>query len=57
MANAVNDCGKVGYAYVPVQELDETYEPQKALKRGTIFPELDLPIEVYGKEEMPREVR
>ncbi len=57
MANAVNECGKVGYAYVPVQVLDETYEPQKGLKRGTIFPELDLPIEIYGKEGTLREVR
>lgn len=57
MANEMKDCGKVGYAYVPVHELGETYEPRKGLSRGTIFPELDLPMEVYGKEPKQREVR
>jgi len=39
---------RVGYAYVPVQELGELYAPEEALERGTLFPELDLPISVYG---------
>lgn len=41
---------RVGYAYVPMQSMDETYEPEKALLRGTIFPELDIPMEKYGKQ-------
>lgn len=31
-------------AYVPWQRFCETYAPAEALKRGTIFPELDLPF-------------
>ena len=42
-------CGCVGYAYVPVQILDEIYSVSKALPQGTIFPELDLSIDEYGK--------
>ena len=38
----------VGYAYVPVQELKELYPPLEALSNGTAFPELNLPISVYG---------
>lgn len=41
---------KLGYAFVPMQSLDETYAPEKALIRGTIFPELDIPMEKYGKQ-------
>lgn len=42
-------CGCVGYAYVPVQELNEVFEPCDALCRGTIFPELELTMCEYGK--------
>ena len=42
-------CKCVGYAYVPVQVLRETYSLEKALIQGTIFPELDLTIDEYGK--------
>ena len=31
-------------AYVPVQTWGETYLPEKALCRGTLFPVLDLPF-------------
>ena len=31
-------------AYILVQCWGQTYEPATALKRGTIFPELDLPF-------------
>ena len=31
-------------AYVPWQYLRSSYEPDKALKTGTIFPELDKPF-------------
>lgn len=34
----------VGMAYVPWQHWNEQYDLQKGLKRGTIFPELDLPF-------------
>ena len=31
-------------AYVPWQSFRETYEPEDALRAGTVFPELDLPF-------------
>ena len=42
-------CGCVGYAYVPVQDYDESYCPAEALMKGTLFPELDLNICEYGE--------
>lgn len=33
---------------VPVQPWETPYDPQKALKQGTIFPGLDLPFYVTG---------
>lgn len=35
-------------AYVPFQQWEEPYAPNKALSAGTIFPSLDLPF--TGKE-------
>ena len=32
-------------AYIPWQRLTTTYDPEKALKVGTIFPELNKPFE------------
>lgn len=42
----------VGYAYVPIQvaELRNLYDPEQGLERGTIFPILDKPLGVYGKQ-------
>ena len=34
----------LGMAYVPMQKWGKTYEPDVALDRGTIFPDLDLPF-------------
>lgn len=34
-------------AYVRWQELSNVYEPEEALKQGTLFPELDKPF--YGR--------
>lgn len=39
-------------AYVPWQFMHETYEPDKALQCGTIFPELNKPF--LGKGGCPR---
>lgn len=47
MNETMNTC--VGYAFVPVQRLENVFEPEEALKRGTLFPELYMPINVYGK--------
>lgn len=38
----------VGYAYVPVQTLNNTYNSEDGLMQGTIFPELNLTIDEYG---------
>ena len=35
-------------AYVPVQHLDQVYEVDTALDRGTLFPELDKPFLAGG---------
>ena len=34
----------IAMAYVPYQQWRNIYEPNQALKRGTIFKELDLPF-------------
>ena len=38
-------------AYVPFQQWEELYDADKALNRGTLFPELDLPFEGDCKDE------
>jgi len=56
--NKMCDCNRlIGYAYVPLQIADETnlYDAQTALGRGTIFPPLDLPLGVYGKQFTSKE--
>ncbi len=45
----VGSCGCVGYAYVPVQEMDDLMDVSRAVRCGTIFPELELSIDEYGK--------
>lgn len=45
------ECGRnpvLAMARVPVQTWSATYDPDVALARGTIFPNLDLPF--IGKE-------
>jgi hypothetical protein len=39
-------------AYVPWQRWGNTYEPSVALKRGTLYPDLDFPF--IGEEAVPR---
>jgi len=41
-----------GYAFVIPQIANERslYSPETALKQGTLFPELDKPLYVYGME-------
>lgn len=42
----------VGYAYVPIQQAEakNLYSPEEGLKAGTIFPILNKPLGVYGKQ-------
>lgn len=42
-------CGCLGYGYVPVQQLNTVYNAKEALAAGSLFPELALTIEQYGK--------
>ncbi len=41
--------GCIGYGYVPVQKLSCVYCAADALKNGSVFPELVLTIDEYGK--------
>ena len=43
----------VAMAYIPFQQFDRTFAPERALEAGTLFPELDKPF--YGKQVMARE--
>ena len=40
----------LAYSYTPMQEIDTVYDNETALARGTLFPELYKPRDVYGKE-------
>ena len=53
----INDCQRVGYAYVPIQKavLTNLYNPDMGLERGTIFPILDIPLGVYGFQYCKKE--
>ena len=42
-------CGCLGYGYVPVQQLETVLCPEDGLMQGSIFPELILTINEYGK--------
>lgn len=44
-----NGCACIGYGYVPIQELNTVYDAECALENGSLFPELVLTIEEYGK--------
>lgn len=46
---STRDCGCIGYGYVPIQELKDLFSAEDALKKGSLFPELVLTIEEYGK--------
>lgn len=41
-------CGRVAYAYVPMQWLGDLYSVEEGLIEGTIFPELDIPAGEYS---------
>ena len=47
----------IGYAFVPIQTADDTniYNAETGLNRGTIFPPLDLPLGVYGRQVFKKE--
>lgn len=46
---------KLAEAYVPYQEYKVSYNPQEALEKGTMFPELYRPYnkeDKYGRHEL-----
>ena len=42
----------LAHAYIPYQCMSTIYETNKGLYRGTIFPELDMPMGEYDRSEM-----
>lgn len=40
---------KIGYAYVPFQKLGKLYDPETAMRAGSIFPELNITIDEYER--------
>lgn len=38
------NCLPLAMAYVPMQRLGSIYSPEQALRKGTLFPELDKPF-------------
>lgn len=46
--NDTASCGRVAYAYVPMQRMNELYRPEEGLMHGTIFPELNIPMSEYS---------
>ena len=40
----------LAYSYVPYQRFEKPYSKEKALSVGTVFPGLNKPLGVYGKE-------
>ena len=42
----------VGYTYIPIQqeEMRNLYDPEEGLMCGTIFPILNKPLGVYGRQ-------
>lgn len=46
----LSDSLPLAYAYVPWQKWRLLYSPSEALANGTLFEELNKPIEVYGNE-------
>lgn len=47
--NIMKPLRRVGYAYVPEQRMEKVYPPSKAIKVGTIFPELNIPMDEYER--------
>lgn len=47
--NRNNPTWRAGYAYVPNQRMERIYSPAKAMKAGTVFPELDITMDEYER--------
>lgn len=40
---------KTGYAYAPFQQLGKLYDPETAMRAGTVFPELNITLDKYER--------
>lgn len=40
----------LAYAYVPIQKWGSVYSLEEALKEGTLFPALNKPLGLYGRD-------
>ena len=40
---------RVGYSFVPFQQMGKLYSPEMALMSGTVFPELNITFEEYER--------
>ena len=40
----------LAYAYVPIQKWGNVYPLEQALREGTLFPSLNKPLGVYGRD-------
>lgn len=48
-----NQCTNLVIASVPMQVWQDTYRPEAAFMHGTIFPELNMPYIITGRQSMP----
>lgn len=39
---------RLGYVYILPQVFENLYSPEEALQNGTLFRDLNIPMEVYG---------
>ena len=44
----VSENPRLGFAYVPYQKYENLYDMKTALKRGTVFKDLDIPYSEYA---------
>ena len=44
----------LAYSYVPYQQYETPYSKEKGFNAGTVFPGLNKPLGVYGKEFMSK---
>ena len=44
----ISENPRLGFAYVPYQKYENLYDLKNALKRGTIFKDLDIPFNEYA---------
>ncbi len=46
-----DNCPRVGYGFVPIQDVNRFYDYESALITGSVFPDLIYPKGKYGPRE------